>query len=187
MELRVSCRGKAGRLHLQGRSLTLTSGLGFKVIIDETIRGTTPAMSIAGNTLQWKAFTMEFDDADSAHARRFVDAVDALRGVASGDAPNVAASPASSANVSPQSKADARAVKVASRVEGFATLVMVLGVLGGVITAFQTSESCNAYTCDTTHPYIGLGIGVAIATTLQCSVVIMLAVYIQARAARAMG
>ena len=59
--------------------------------------------------------------------------------------------------------------------EAFAFLSMVLGVLGGLVVAVQTTEECSIDTilgrlyedCSTGRPYVGLGIGIAVAAVLN--------------------
>lgn len=181
VKVSVTYKGKPAVVHLLGRTLTASSPKGFTQHFVEVLGAGSPSLSFDGTTLKWRGYHMEVAPERAAMAARLVEAVDATR---TGDP-----LPPSPVTHPPRRESDdARAFRVASRVEAFALLVLVLGVIGGAIVAFMTDESCSgSYSCKTTHPYVGLGIGLAVATALQASVVIMLAVYIQARSARAMG
>ena len=56
-------------------------------------------------------------------------------------------------------------------------MILVLTVIGGLIIAAQTSY--DGY--ETTHPYIGVGIGIAIGGSINCLMIIMVAAYIKAK------
>ena len=77
-----------------------------------------------------------------------------------------------------------RANRIAENVETFAWLVLVAGVAGGGILAWTKVTSCSSeYSCTTSRPFIGVGLGVAAASAFQAAIVLMIAAYIQARTA----
>jgi len=77
-----------------------------------------------------------------------------------------------------------RTESVASYVEVTMWFFMVLSVVGGSFIGFQRDSDCDFSDCSfsETYPFLGLGLGVAIAGVVQCLMVIMIATYIRARA-----
>ena len=71
-----------------------------------------------------------------------------------------------------------RASNAAGTVEGFAWLILVLTVIAGIGIAAQTHYDLNG---QTTHPYVGYGIGIAIGGSINCLMIIMVAAYIKAK------
>jgi hypothetical protein len=80
------------------------------------------------------------------------------------------------------SAAARRASGVAKVVEFVSWNAVALSVVAGVILAATPRTTTSAFTSETTHPYVPLGVGVAVGGAFQALVVIMIAAYIQAKA-----
>ena len=183
MKMAVSFKGKPAVLELDGRHLTVTNPNGFRQHISDFVDTGSPRMSFDGQVLTWKQWVLEVpaEPAATAEAAKFVAAVDAARAELPGEA-----SPKPRAAVT--ETASQRACRIAKNVEGFALVLLLAGVVGGILMVFRTDESCSApYDCSTTHPYVGMGVGLAVAAAFQASIVIMVAAYIQARTSTASG
>ena len=79
-----------------------------------------------------------------------------------------------------------RVEAVAQFVETVMWVVLALSVIGGVLLASATDSSCGGFGDDCSfwdeRPLFGLGVGLAIGGVIQCSMIIMVAAYIRARA-----
>lgn len=75
---------------------------------------------------------------------------------------------------------------IASFVQTLMWVVLAISLVGGLVIAFQPDDSCrdSLSSCGFTErfPLLPLGFGLAVAGSIQCLLVIMVAAYIQARA-----
>lgn len=81
--------------------------------------------------------------------------------------------------IKPPKPARERALDAARRVEALSKWLLVLGVIGGILIAFQSEE--NGLGGHVRHPYVGAGVALAVASIFQGLVIVMIATYIQSR------
>ncbi|MFZ4720618.1 MAG: hypothetical protein ACOYMR_14410 [Ilumatobacteraceae bacterium] len=151
----------------------------------------TPEMMMEADTLIWSEFSVQIDsDPDELQrALQICNLVNQRRQSATAEAatpPGILPSKSTDrASSSATAKAHAKALSIASSMEMFAWILLALGVIGGIVLALQEVKTCslNSAFCDTSRPYIGAGVGLAVAAAFNAGIVIMVAAYIQARLA----
>jgi len=151
-------------------------------------RDPAPPLALDDGNLRWGDTELGLSDdaSERAQAEQFVALYEQLR---TGEEPVGALS---RPPIGRASTLAGRAYRIADNVELLAWALLLAGLIAGALTAFREESTCEITpagraNCHTTHPYIGLGIGLAAAALFQTAVVIMIASYIQARLATDSG
>ena len=166
----------------------MTVATRFREIFYEVISERSPMLEVRDDQLQWKSYSRSHSgqssgsldlgtgDAERAAASVFVEAVNSALPEAVPDLA-LADRPWETSEFLKR-----RAARIASNVEGFASVLFLAGIGGGAWVAWQKQSQCTGqFSCEDRHPFIGLGVGIAVASAFQAAVVVMVATYIQAR------
>jgi hypothetical protein len=151
----------------------------------------------SGNTINWRGRMITLNVDQDAALQDLMGATSRVRWALEGHQPrsdqplpaptmDPIGTPGRSASGGSGKQTAKRVESVAQFVETAMWVILALSVLGGLILALQTDSACDNYLADCSfweaRPLFGLGVGLAIVGVIQCSMIIMLAAYVRARA-----
>jgi hypothetical protein len=182
MKATGSYRGKPAVMTFDERArfLSIKSPKGLREYAAHYVDSRSPSASLHDGRLVWNnlVFDLANGPEDEELALQIVRAVEEARNRHGISRSSRDPSTQATKSLSPTE----RAARIAKAVESFAWVLLVAGIVGGAVLAWTTRTVCTSeFSCNATHPFIGLGIGVGVSAAFQSAVVVMISAYIQAR------